>query len=325
MFEALADFWNGIVGAFAQALLWLHDVLVPLTGEEVAWGFAIIALTFLIRLFLLPLAIKQIRSMRAMQELQPKIKAIQNKYETDRELLKKDPERYKEQREKMNREMMALYQEEGVNPASGCLPLIAQLPVFFALFDVLQSTDIEVIQPLQQAEFFFLPALGTTTSAAGLAGWLMVGLMVGTMALAQWQMMRTRGSGAAPTQQKVMMFGMPVFLAFIAQGFPLGVLVYWVTTNVWQFGQQAVVLREVSEEDTDDSEGSGRGSSGGQADARAGKTSRESQHYGGGGSPKSDGAGGDGKARGADDGGKGRRKRGTAQSGDKGHIPTRPS
>lgn len=320
--EALVDFWNGIVGAFAQALLWLHDGLEPLAGE-LAWGFAIIVLTVIIRLILLPLAIKQIRSMRAMQELQPKIKAIQNKYDTDRELLKKDPERYKDQREKMNREMMALYQEEGVNPASGCLPLIAQLPIFIALFDVLQSTNIEAIQGLQQADFFFLPALGTQTAAAGLAGWIMVALMVGTMGLAQWQMMRSRDTGATATQQKVMMYGMPVFLAFIARSLPLGVLVYWVTTNMWQFGQQAVVLREVSED------GPGGGDSGerpseGQTEDETRKGSRGARRSGGG-SPKSDGARSDGKASGGDGRGKGRQRRGTAQSGDKGHIPTRRS
>lgn len=313
MFDPLIDFWNGIVGALAQALLWLHDGLEPLTGE-LAWGFAIIVLTVIIRLLLVPLAVKQINSMRAMQRLQPKIKKIQNKYDTDRGLLKKDPERYKDQRQKMNEEMMALYQEEGVNPASGCLPLLAQAPIFFALFEVLRSTDIGSIQGLQDASFFFLPALGTRTLEAGWPGWLMIGLMVGTMFLSQRQMMSSRGGdGSSGMQQKVMLYGMPVFLAFVAQQFPLGVLVYWVTTNVWQFGQQSIILREIGDGEGSPPDGASStkddaGSSDRSGAAASGDGSQNGRR--GGGSPSREAR----KAAGTET--QGRRK---------GHTPTRRS
>ncbi len=313
MIDALGDFWGSIVGAFAQALAWLHDLMAAAVGPELAWGFAIIGLTVIIRLLLVPLAVKQIRSMRAMQDLQPKIKEIQEKYDTDRSLLKKDPERYKDQRQKMNEEMMSLYREEGVNPASGCLPLLAQAPIFIALFDVLQSPDIEVISGLSDATFFFLPTLDTSTSAAGWAGWLMIGLMVVTMFLAQRQMMASRGGdGSQAMQQKIMMFGMPVFLAFVARALPIGVLLYWVTTNIFQAGQQTLILAEVGDEDAD--EGDAGASDGGSDRPKKAGTDNKSEK-----SEKS----GSGRAddKNSDTQGKPDRKRGTDDGRDDGRPP----
>lgn len=244
--------WDAIKDVFVSALELLHGGLEGIFGQH-AWGWAIIGVTVLVRVLLLPLAVKQTRSMRAMQQLQPKIKQLQKKYKVDRDLMRKDPETYKARKSKLNEEMMALYKEEGVNPASGCLPLLLQAPIFLALFQVLRDYE-----PLKNAPFYFFTrsveagdngtGLGALVSEVGWPGWLLIVLMAATMFWSQKQMM-ARNAGqtdsAAQQQQKIMMYVMPVFLAFISFNFPLGVLIYWVTTNFWQMGQQAVILREV--------------------------------------------------------------------------------
>lgn len=255
----MSDLWNGFRDLFISALDLLHG-LFSFVGDEPAWGFAIIALTLIVRILMLPLAIKQTRSMRAMQQLQPKIKAIQKKYKADRDLMRKDPERYKAQRQKMNEEMTALYQEAGVNPAGGCLPLLAQAPIFLALFSVLRTPVADnpnleagsALDQLLRADFYFFTpdstGLSTAANAAGFWGILLIVLMAASMFWSQRQMMaRTAATadGAQLQQQKILMYVMPVFLAVISFSFPMGVLLYWVTTNVWQIAQQAIVLHEV--------------------------------------------------------------------------------
>ncbi len=254
MFRSISD---SVLGFLETVLTFLHDIVVPVFGVH-SWGWAIILLTLVVRILLLPLAIKQTRSMRAMQAIQPKIKEIQKKYKADRELMKKDPEKYKAKRQKMNEEMMALYQEEGVNPAASCLPLLAQAPVFIALFWAIRGMD-----ELQNAPFYFftsfidvgedgLSGLGALVSNAGWPGWLLIVIMSGTMFVTQKQMMaRTAATGAdnpMAQQQKILLYVMPLFLAVISFQFMLGLLLYWVTTNVWQVVQQWIILREVKAE-----------------------------------------------------------------------------
>lgn len=255
----MSDLWNGFRDLFISALDLLHG-LFSFVGDEPAWGFAIIALTLIVRILMLPLAIKQTRSMRAMQQLQPKIKAIQKKYKADRDLMRKDPERYKAQRQKMNEEMTALYQDAGVNPAGGCLPLLAQAPIFLALFSVLRTPVVDnpnlepgsALDQLLHADFYFFTpgpdGLSTAANAAGFWGIALIILMAASMFWSQRQMMsRTAATadGAQLQQQKILMYVMPVFLAVISFSFPIGVLLYWVTTNIWQIAQQAIVLHEV--------------------------------------------------------------------------------
>ncbi|MDX1510423.1 MAG: YidC/Oxa1 family membrane protein insertase [Nitriliruptorales bacterium] len=323
----MSDIWNAITGAFEAILVTIHDAIEPLFGDH-AWGWAIIALTLAVRILLLPLAIKQTRSMRAMQELQPKIKALQKKYKTDRDLMRKDPELYRKRKQKLNEETMALYKEEGVNPASGCLPLLAQMPIFFALFSVLRgsaelvgtkfhfftsfvsagtamsyheglenrvfaedgtvtefgtelATHLDVgTEGLSSAIANVDPGLDMAVSAAGWPGWLLIVLMGATMFITQRQLI-SRNTSADPQQQqtqKIMMYVMPVFLAFISFNLPLGVLVYWVTTNLWQVVQQQIVLREAAHAGpTPKHPDHGRGD-GGRAD---GKTRKISDHSSG--------------------------------------------
>jgi YidC/Oxa1 family membrane protein insertase len=248
----VSQIWNNILDVFERALGGLEQ-LFSFTGAA-SWGWAIIGLTLVIRILLLPLAIKQIRSMRAMQAIQPQMKAIQKKYKVDRDLMKKDPEQYKAKKQKQNEEMMALYQTEGVNPAASCLPLLAQAPVFFALFSILRGDRANEL--VGQTFYFFTSqaedGLTSLVSAAGWPGWLLVILMAATMFVSQKQVMARQATAGADNpmaqQQKVLLYVMPVFLAFISFNLPLGVLLYWVTTNAWQAGQQAIMLREVKHE-----------------------------------------------------------------------------
>ena len=296
MFRSLAD----SVLAFLEGVLTvLHDLVVPVFGVH-SWGWAIILLTLVVRILLLPLAIKQTRSMRGMQAIQPKIKEIQKKHKVDKELMRKDPEKYRAKRAKMNEGMMALYQEEGVNPAASCLPLLAQAPVFIALFWTIRGMD-----ELQNAPFYFFTdfitvredgftGLGALVSAAGWPGWFLILVMSGTMFITQKQMMaRTAASGAdnpMAQQQKILLYVMPLFLAVISFQFMLGLLLYWVTTNIWQVIQQWIILREVKSE----------------------AESGELKDKPGGGGPE-DGPGKDGKAKGGT--GKGGTGKGGATSG----------
>ncbi|MFP4147884.1 MAG: membrane protein insertase YidC [Nitriliruptoraceae bacterium] len=252
------DIGDSILGFLEAVLTFLHDLVEPAFGVH-SWGWAIILLTLIVRVLLLPLAIKQTRSMRAMQAIQPRMKEIQSKYKVDRELMRKDPERYRAKKQKMNEEMMALYQEEGVNPAASCLPLLAQAPVFIALFWAIQG-----MEELRNAPFYFFTefittdpgegfvGLGALVSTAGWPGWLLIAVMSGTMFVTQKQMMaRTAATNAdnpMAQQQKILLYVMPVFLAVISFQFMLGLLLYWVTTNIWQIVQQWVILRDVRSE-----------------------------------------------------------------------------
>jgi YidC/Oxa1 family membrane protein insertase len=286
VFRSLAD---SVLAFLEGVLTFLHDLVLPVFGVH-SWGWAIILLTLVVRVLLLPLAIKQTRSMRGMQAIQPKIKEIQKKYKVDRELMRKDPEKYRAKRAKMNEEMMALYQAEGVNPAASCLPLLAQAPVFIALFWAIRGMD-----ELQNAPFYFftdfitvredgLTGLGALVSAAGWPGWLLIVVMSGTMFITQKQMMaRTAATGAdnpMAQQQKILLYVMPLFLAVISFQFMLGLLLYWVTTNIWQVVQQWIILREVKAEaesgelkDKPGGSAAGKGGRGRSGDAPSGPTS----------------------------------------------------
>ena len=250
----MAEIWNAIRNVIISSLESLHSVLSNVFGDQAAWGWAIIALTIIVRIIMIPLAVKQFRSMRAMQGLQPQIKAIQKKYKVDRELMRKDPEQYKAKRQKMGEEMQALYREAGVNPAGGCLPLLAQAPIFLALFRVLDSNPplSPTLDAMLHADYYFFTPNGEglqqAVSSSGWPGWLLIVLMAASMVITQRQMMNRNAANADPAQlqqQRIMMIVMPLFLAFISLNLPVGVLLYWVTTNLWQAGQQAFIVHEV--------------------------------------------------------------------------------
>ncbi|MTV25260.1 YidC/Oxa1 family membrane protein insertase [Nitriliruptoraceae bacterium ZYF776] len=337
----MGNFWSNVLDVFENALAGLHSIFEPLTGIH-AWGFAIIALTLCVRVLLLPLAIKQIRSMRAMQALQPRIKELQKKYKVDRDLMRKDPEQYRARKQKLNTEMMALYQEEKVNPAASCLPLLLQAPIFFALFRVLQG---ERAAELTNADFYFFTdfisddsaaqGLGAVVSAAGWPGWLLIVFMAGTMFITQKQMMARQAAAGADNpmaqQQKILLYVMPGILGLVSLQLPLGVLLYWVTTNLFQAVQQWFMLREVKQEVADGTLGQHKGGESAPSPKAAGGNRRsnpgassgsgrgDGSRPGGGDRPASDGPGSKGSgSKGSGSKGSGSKGSGAKSSGSKG-------
>lgn len=293
----------GFFEIFAGALAGFYALIPSL-------GLAIILLTVAVRVLLLPLSIKQTRSMREMQRIQPEVKRIQAKY--------------KGNRQKMNEEMMALYKEHNVNPFGGCLPLVMQFPVLIGLFYVIRtplrymgfsentgealnvSGIMETIQNSSLAEALRTAALEVhqflgirldcSSSAAlsradpsgvgeicgtGFVSALPYLVLVALMGLTTWyqqkQMQATRGAADNPQAQQMQLFMriMPIMLMFFAFSFPSGVVLYWLTTNVWTIAQQRIVLRAVPPEEQGGAKaapaGDGKGS--GKASPGDGKTS----------------------------------------------------
>jgi YidC/Oxa1 family membrane protein insertase len=219
------NIWSALVAAVSASLEGLRNVLLPVFGAQ-AYGVAIVLLTVAVRVLLLPLAVQQFHQMRGLQSLQPEIKRLQEKYRGDRE--------------RLNQEVMRLYRERGVNPLGGCLPILLQLPIFFAIFSVLRDTRYTA---LQEAPFLWAPRLGLLAEGAGWFGYLLVGLV----GLSTYLSSRQAVTGQPQSgQQQFMGIAMAAVLTFFALKFPVGVLVYWLTTNFWQVGQQFLLVRATS-------------------------------------------------------------------------------
>ena len=212
--QPLIDVANGVLQFF-------HD------SAGLSWGMSIIALTVVTRALLIPLTYKQLKGMRALQALQPQIKELQEKYKNDKQ--------------RMQQEMMRFYKENKVNPLASCLPLLAQLPVFITLFFVLKHElpdDIgcEAGKCGAEASFLFISDLTAKATGGELIALLI--LYVGTQLVSGMVMSIT-----ADKSQRTMMFLLPlIFVPFILS-FPAGLILYWITTNLWTIGQQLVIQR----------------------------------------------------------------------------------
>jgi YidC/Oxa1 family membrane protein insertase len=212
----LANVFQPLIDVANEILVFLHDTV----GLE--YGAAIVGLTFITRLAILPLSVKQIRSMREMAAIQPHLKEIQ--------------ERYKDDRERLQRESMRLFQEHGVNPFASCLPLLLQLPVFLALFYLLQSDEFEdEVEQAGETSWLFVENLLENATGGELA--ILLALYLGTSVIAGLIMTGRQ----ATRQQRMLSMGLPILFTPIMISFPAGLLVYWISTNVWTMGQQAVV------------------------------------------------------------------------------------
>ena len=247
---------NPIELAVSWILVGFHTILTPVFGadEGVTWALSIVGLVLVIRTALIPLFVKQIRSQRNLQLIQPQMKAIQAKYAGDRQ--------------KQSEEMMKLYQETGTNPFSSCLPLLAQSPIFFGLFPVLQGIAMEdmkdtfgqnfghLMESAHNASILDVPLYATFLTAGEphlianqtkiqIACAILVLLMTITMFITQRQLLVKNVAADNPMiqQQKVMMYLFPLLFAVGGVGFPIGVLIYWLTTNIWSMGQQFYVIR----------------------------------------------------------------------------------
>jgi YidC/Oxa1 family membrane protein insertase len=209
-----------------QPLIDVADALITFLHNDVglSWGWAIVGLTVIVRLAMVPLTIKQIKSMNALRALQPQIKELQEKYKGDRQ--------------KMNQAMMRFYQENKVNPFASCLPLLLQLPVFMALFFLLNGDDFkdEVMASGDSRSWLFVNDILEKATGGDLV--ILMVLFI-TSQMASTLVMSVT---ADKTQQRIMLLLPLVFAAFIPN-FPAGLIVYWITTNFWTLGQQVVVRK----------------------------------------------------------------------------------
>jgi YidC/Oxa1 family membrane protein insertase len=251
--------WQAVLSGLGWVLAQLFDVTHN-------YGLAIIVLTVGIRLLLLPLGVKQIKSMQATQLMQPKIKAIQTKYKGDRQ--------------RQNEEMMKLYKEHGYNPLSGCLPVLLQLPVLITLFAVLRmpsglahlpadsNLHAAVVSQTSSVNFLSTNLLCSASQAGSdytvrvskgtpnpipvlhcgkipasrIPYYVLALLMIGTTYFQQRQMTRASPAGASNSQQQAIMRIMPLMFGVWGYFFPAGLIVYWTTTNAIQIGQQWFLL-----------------------------------------------------------------------------------
>lgn len=184
------------------------------------YGVAIIILTVVIKLAMHPLTVKQVQSMKAMQDLQPKMKQLQEKYKNDKE--------------RLNKEMGALYQSTGVNPLSGCLPLLIQMPVLMGIFFAIRDYSYLETPP----SWFYIANLALPDPYY---------VLPVLSAITTWYMQQ-QTSTAATQQNKMMMVFMPLFIGYISFSFPAGLVLYWVVSNIIQIGQQWWMFRKPAQE-----------------------------------------------------------------------------
>jgi YidC/Oxa1 family membrane protein insertase len=243
---------NPLYTAVSWVIITIHELLAPIFGSAsgVTWSLSIIGLVIIIRIILIPLFVKQIKSQRALTALQPQMKAIQNKYKDDRQ--------------KQSEEMMKLYKEHKTNPLASCFPILAQAPIFFALFTVLNGigknppvkygvfTQADVVNAAQ-ARFFGAPIsetfLGSSNATVKIVTVFLIAFMSITTFTTQRQLMvkgmpkMDSSNNMMLQQQKIMLYLFPVIFAVSGVNFPIGVLIYWSTTNLWTWGQQYYVIK----------------------------------------------------------------------------------
>jgi YidC/Oxa1 family membrane protein insertase len=260
--------FHALFGLIAQAIVKLHDYVTgPVFGKDsgLSWALAIVLLTVLVRGLMYPLFVKQIKTQRTMAALQPKMAELKAKHKSDKETL--------------NAEMMKLYKEHNANPFAGCLPMLLQMPIFIALFQVLKQLEpqlkdevyafpekfgltVETARSLGRAKIFGAPIGAGFSSPAKLLAFLdatatpvkvvaivLIVAMSVTTFLTSKQMMGNNSAATADpaqqTQQKILLYVMPAFLALFGFKVAIGVLIYWTTTNVFSLVQQAVVMRHL--------------------------------------------------------------------------------
>ena len=226
-----------IVDLLKPVLVFFHDSI------GVGWGMSIVLLTVMVRALMAPLTVKQFKSMRAMAQVAPRLKELQAKYKDDKQ--------------RQQQEVMKFYQEEKINPFASCLPLVAQIPFFIGLFYLLQSDLRREIcgaaarvngkipscgsipdRPAGAEQFLFIPDL--TAKATGWVLAVLIVLYIGSQLLSS---VLTPSAGDRNT--KMLMYGLPFVFTFFIINFPAGLIVYWITTNLWTVGQGYVLRRKL--------------------------------------------------------------------------------
>ncbi|MBI2116626.1 MAG: membrane protein insertase YidC, partial [candidate division NC10 bacterium] len=209
----------------ARPALWLLKFLYRFTGN---YGIAIILITVLQKIAFHPLTHKSLKSMQAMQAIQPKIQGLQ--------------ERYKNNPKKKQEETMALYKKHGVNPMGGCLPMVVQIPIFIALYNAL-SSSVE----MWQARFLWIRDLTQPDSLFSLAVWggydFHANILALLMGVSMWVQQKMSPPAGDPRQAQMMLWMMPILFTFMFWSFPSGLVLYWLVNNILQVGQQWLITR----------------------------------------------------------------------------------
>jgi len=242
---------------------WLFTSIGLPPADGITWVLSIVGLVVVVRAALIPLFVKQIKSQRKMMEIAPELRKIQDKYRGKKDQLS---------REAMSRETMALYKKHGTSPVSGCLPLLVQMPVFFSLYSVLSGVKVnaelglggvgvlspELTKQFYDASLFGVASLhetlidawntGNTPAVAILV--VLVVLMIASQFFTQLQIISKNLSPEAKTgqayqMQRIMLWVLPFAFVFSGVFFPLGVVLYWFTSNIWTMVQQFIVIREM--------------------------------------------------------------------------------
>jgi YidC/Oxa1 family membrane protein insertase len=234
MVPITANILQPLVDVFESILRFFHDSI------GASWGLSIILLTIVVRAALLPLAVKQFRSMQALQRIAPHLKVLQEKYKDDKQ--------------RLQQETMKFYQEHKVNPFASCLPLVAQLPVFLSLFYMLRKdlrhdicpninppyvTNPKPCGETPASQFWFIHDI--TDKATGSVLIILLVLYVGSQLVSSLLMM----TATADKNQKMIMLFLPFVFVFFVFGFPAGLIMYWITTNIWTIGQQQFLRRVI--------------------------------------------------------------------------------
>jgi len=201
-----------------HVLHWFHF------NVGLTWAWSIVAITVCVRMLLVPLTIRQIHSMQNLQKFAPQMKEIQKKYKSDRQ--------------KQNEELMKFYRENNINPAASCLPMLFQLPVFIALYYTLKHYHFPPGADLSWLHFIHDISVGTT---AQWGGYVLLVVYVASQMASSFFMMTT-----VDKTQRIIFMVMPLFFVFIIARFPAGLVLYWVTTNLWTVGQGLVTRRLVA-------------------------------------------------------------------------------
>ncbi|GAA5210479.1 membrane protein insertase YidC [Microbacterium kyungheense] len=242
---------------------WLFSAIGLPPADGLTWVLSIIGLVIVVRSAMIPLFVRQIKSQRKMMEIAPELRKVQEKYKGKRDQLS---------REAMSRETMALYKKHGTTPVSSCLPLLVQMPVFFALYSVLNDVakhavagiggvgllNAELTQEFYNAKLFGVASLHETLIQAFQTGntpaiiilITLVVLMIASQFFTQLQIISKNLSPEAKTgqayqMQRIMLFILPLGFIFSGVFFPLGVVIYWFISNLWTMGQQFLVIREM--------------------------------------------------------------------------------
>ncbi|BAW94240.1 inner membrane protein, translocase protein [Actinomyces sp. Chiba101] len=253
--------------AIAWVMVHIHQALVAIglpDGAGIAWVLSIVGLTIVVRLLIMPLFVRQIRAQRGMQLMQPELKALQEKYKG-----KKDPA----SRQRQQEEMMALYRKHGTNPMASCLPIIVQMPIFFALFRVLASLQdvadgsysrgsigpltADLAEQVQDSTVLGAPLSSSFMQANGnLTVQIVSVILILAMSVSQWYTMAQITTKNMPDSsktddnpmmrtQKIMMTVMPIVFAVTGINFQIGVLIYWLVSNLWTMGQQFYTIHRM--------------------------------------------------------------------------------